>query len=94
MGALSKLAAEAKNVKALVIDIESKPMLAYVWGLWDQNVGMDFIKEHGGMICFAAKWLGAPDKDTMFYSEHEHGKQAMVEAAHKLLSDADRKSVV
>lgn len=89
MGALSKLAAEAKNVKALVIDIESKPMLAYVWGLWDQNVGMDFIKEHGGMICFAAKWLGAPDKDTMFYSEHEHGKQAMVEAAHKLLSEAD-----
>ncbi|RJU01988.1 hypothetical protein D6T65_05045 [Arthrobacter frigidicola] len=90
VGALAqRLAPEAKNVRALVIDIESKPLLAYTWGLWDQNIGTDFIVDHGGMICFAAKWLGRPDSETMFFSEHKDGKQAMIEAAHHLLSEAD-----
>lgn len=89
MGVLKALAPEAKNVRALVIDIESRPIAAFVWGLWDQNISTDFIIDHGGMMCFAAKWLGAPDKEIMFYSEHEHGKQAMVEAVHNLLSEAD-----
>jgi RNase P subunit RPR2 len=42
----------------LVIDIESAPLEAYVWGLWDQNIGVDFIKEEWSILSYAAKWLG------------------------------------
>jgi DNA polymerase elongation subunit (family B) len=82
-----KIAPEAKNTRVLTLDIESKPMTVYAWGIWDQNIGINQIVDHGGMMCFAAKWLG--DKEVMFYSEHKDGYQAMVEAAHRLLSEAD-----
>lgn len=76
-----------RQPKILTWDIESKPHLVYTWGLWDQNIGITQIKEHGGMICFAAKWLGSDE--VMFYSEFEHGKHEMIKAAHDLLSEAD-----
>lgn len=43
--------------KILTLDIESSPIEAYVWGLWDQNVGLDFIKTEWTILSFAAKWL-------------------------------------
>lgn len=42
----------------LTIDIESSPLEAYVWGLWEQNVGLDFIKTEWTILSYAAKWLG------------------------------------
>ena len=32
-------------IKTLVLDIETKPILAYVWGLKDQFINLDAIKE-------------------------------------------------
>jgi len=81
------LAPEAKNVRILTIDIESKPLTVYTWSLWDQHVGIDQIVDHGGLLCFAAKWAG--DKEVLFFSEWGDGYQAMLEAAHRLLSEAD-----
>lgn len=77
----------AGNTKILTLDIESKPITAYVWGLWDQNIGINQIVEQGGMICFAAKW--ADNDEVMFFSEFEHGKERMIAEAHRLLSEAD-----
>lgn len=89
MGVLPKrLAPEAKNVKVAVLDIESRPLMSYHWGLWDQNVGINQIVDHGGMMCFASKWLGRPEVE--FHSEWgEGGKEAMLENAHRILSEAD-----
>lgn len=84
MGAISK---QAKNVRILTIDIETRPLLSYHWSLWDQNIGIAQIVEHGGMMCFAAKWLGKSEVE--FYSDHHDGKQKMLEEAHRLLSEAD-----
>lgn len=42
----------------LTLDIETAPIEAYVWGLWDQNVGVDFIKTEWSILSYAAKWLG------------------------------------
>lgn len=81
------LAPEAKNVRILTIDIESKPLTVYTWSLWDQHVGIDQIIDHGGLLCFAAKWAG--DKEVMFHSEWGDGYKPMLEAAHRLLSEAD-----
>lgn len=75
------------NAKILTIDIESKPHKAYVWGHWDQNIPLGMVIEDGGMICFAAKWLGSDE--IVFYSDFADGHEGMVRAAHKLLSEAD-----
>lgn len=44
-------------MKILLLDIETAPNLAYVWGLWNQNVAINQIKEAGDVLCWAAKWL-------------------------------------
>lgn len=74
-------------MKKLVIDIESRPNLAYVWGLWDQNVSINQLEEVSSVISFAAKWHGS--KKVMFYSDHHDGHDVMVQAAHDLMSEAD-----
>lgn len=47
-----------KDPRILTIDIESAPIEAYVWGLWDQNVGLDFIKTDWTILSYAAQWFG------------------------------------
>jgi RNase_H superfamily len=75
------------NRKILFLDIETKPAIAYVWGLWDVNISLDQIAEPGGTLCVGAKWLGG--KETFLYSEWEHGMDGMLKATHALLSEAD-----
>lgn len=74
-------------MKKLTIDIETSPNLAYVWGLWDQNVGLNQIESVGSVICFAAKWHGS--KQVMYYSDHHDGHDVMVKEAWELMSEAD-----
>ena len=73
--------------KILVLDIETKPILSYHWGLFNQNISLDQIKEDGGVLCVGAKWLG--DKNCHFYSEWKDGQEKMLKETHKLLSEAD-----
>jgi hypothetical protein len=52
--------------KVLLFDIETAPVLAYVWGLWDQNVGLNQIHTDWYVLSWAAKWLGSPE---VFYRD-------------------------
>lgn len=74
-------------MKVLTIDIECSPNMAYVWGLFNQNVSLTQLEEAGEVIAFAAKWLGK--KKVEFYSVHHDGKQVMLDHAHRLLEEAD-----
>jgi DNA polymerase elongation subunit (family B) len=74
-------------MKILTLDIETSPNMAYVWGMFKQNVGLTQLIETGEVMCFAAKWYGS--KNVMYYSTHHDGKETMLERAHELLSDAD-----
>jgi len=88
MGALAaRLADETKTIRILTIDIETRPMLVYSWGLFNQFHTIDQIVDHGGLLCFAAKWVG--EKEVKFYSEWDDGHDVMVQAAHELLTEAD-----
>jgi hypothetical protein len=73
--------------KILVLDIETKPLIAYVWRMYEEVNSIDKLIDTGGLLCFAAKWLGK--NKTFFYSEWEHGPTAMAKAAHALLAEAD-----
>lgn len=74
-------------MRVLTIDIENRPNLAYVWGLFDQNVGITQLVEPAETISFAAKWHG--EKKIHFASTFHDGKEEMLIAAHNLLSEAD-----
>ena len=75
-------------MRILCIDIETSPNLAHVWSLWNQNVSLDQLRESGEVICFAAKWLGDPKRETAFWSLLD-GREYMVGAAAVLLDEAD-----
>lgn len=76
-----------RQVKILVLDIETRPNMAYVWGLWDQNIGLNQIIETGTVISFAAKWYGK--KKVHFYSDYHDGHDNMIKAAWNMINDAD-----
>lgn len=74
-------------MKILFLDIETSPNLAYVWGLFKQNVAINQLESSTEMLCFGARWYG--EKKVIFKSVHHDGKQAMLEEVHRLLDEAD-----
>ena len=83
MPRLKKLA----GPRICIIDIETSPGVAQVWGLFKQNIGLNQLQEATRVISFAAKWKGS--KDVMFFSEFHDGRKKMISEAHRILSEAD-----
>lgn len=79
--------------KILVFDIETSPIEAYVWGLYDQNIALNQIKKDWNFLSWAAKWYGEPAKKTMYMdnskSKDIHNDKKLVKGLSKLLSKAD-----
>lgn len=53
-----------KGPRILIYDIETAPILAHVWKLWDNNVGLNQIDSDWYIMSVCAKWLG---EDEVFY---------------------------
>lgn len=77
------------ELKALAWDIETAPNEAYVWGLWDQNVGLNQLIRPGRVMSFSARWLDQPKESIVFHSDFHDGHEGMVEAAWELIDEAD-----
>lgn len=62
-----------KNKKAnlLVLDIETRPALAYVWRLFDENVMLEQLVQNSEIISVGAKWY---EEGTMFYRDVRYKK--------------------
>ena len=74
-------------MRLLTIDIETRPNMAYVWGLWNQNVAINQIAASTEMVCWAAKWT---DHTKIHYRSTFHdGKEKMLKDLWKLLDQAD-----
>lgn len=74
-------------MRILLLDIETAPNLAHVWGLFKQNIGLSQIIDSGYTLCFSAKWLGEPH--IVFKSIHKDGKEKMLDTMWTLLNAAD-----
>ncbi len=77
--------------KVLVVDIETAPILAYVWGLWDQNVGLNQIKSDWYVISWAAKWVGSDQviqRDQRSCRDMENDERILKEL-YDLMNQAD-----
>lgn len=70
------------TVKVLTLDIETSPLQAYVWGLFDQTVGLNQIKEEWCILSYAAKWLG---NDEVIY--RDNSRQRNKEDDRRLVKD-------
>ena len=72
------------NLKILLLDIETAPMLGYVWALFDQNVALNQLKSDWYILSWSAKWLGdAPDQ--VMYKDQRNAKN--IEDDSKILKD-------
>lgn len=76
-------------MRILAIDIETRPAVAYVWRPYKENVSPDQIIDPGGVLSFAAKWLGEKGKTEFNADWTEGGHDAMIDRAWHLLDEAD-----
>lgn len=77
--------------KILFIDIELKPILAQVWALWDQNVGLNQIQEDWSILSYCAKWKGSDEiiyEDLSGQRDFEDDSK-LLPNLWKLLNEAD-----
>lgn len=74
-------------MKLLLLDIETAPNTAYVWGLFKENIPLQRLIDSGYVLCWAAKWLG--NDEVFFDSIHRSKPKKMLQGIHKLLDEAD-----
>ena len=74
-------------MRILLLDIETAPNIVHVWGLWQQNVGLNQIIASGYVMCWAAKWFG--EREIFFDSVKQSKPRKMLQGIHKLLDEAD-----
>lgn len=81
--------------KVLLLDIETSPKTAYVWGLWKNNVSMKQLIQDCYVLNWAAKWHGEDEViwDALFrhkeYAKDPTDDSAIMETMHSLLEEAD-----
>lgn len=79
-------------MKILIYDVETAPKLAYVWGLWDQNISLPMLAEDGYMLMWSAKWLGEDEIFSDNLANHRNQtrfEHVMVKKLTALMDEAD-----
>jgi hypothetical protein len=79
--------------KVLIFDIETAPMLGYVWSLWENNVSLDQLYKDWHILSWSAKWLDDPPEKIM-YEDQRNAKniendKGILKSIWKLLDKAD-----
>jgi len=87
LGKLSK----TEKPRILVYDIETAPLLGYVWSLWNNNLGLNQLNRDWYIMSWAAKWMG---EDEVYYDSQQKAvnpedERAMLLGLHELLKEAD-----
>lgn len=82
-----------KGPKVLLFDIETAPMLGYVWGLWENNVSLDQLKKDWHVLSWSAKWLDAKPNQIMYMDQRKakniEDDKRILRGIWKLLHEAD-----
>ena len=75
------------NMRILLLDIETSPNTAHVWGLYKQTISISQLQESSYVMCWAAKWLD--ESEVYFSSVVQESHKKMLKGVHKLLEEAD-----
>ena len=71
--------------RVLVLDIETKPNLAYVWDYYEQNVIS--VEKERKLLCVSYKWLSKRKITTISLSEMR--EKQMLRKIHEVMNEAD-----
>lgn len=79
------------DIKVLTFDIETAPILGHVWGLWQNNVGLNQIEKDWYVLSWAAKWM---HEDEVKYKDQRDAVDIeddteLLKGIWKLLDEAD-----
>ena len=82
---------EIAKPKVLVFDIETAPIIGYVWKLWKNDLGLNMIESDWHVMSWSAKWL---DSNNVMYmdqrdSEAIEDDKAILEVIWDLLDQCD-----
>jgi hypothetical protein len=79
------------ELKILLLDVETAPLLSYTWDIWDQNIALNQIYSDWHLLSWSAKWYTnqsghtfGPHSDIM-YQDQRNVKN--IEDDKKLLKD-------
>lgn len=79
--------------KILLLDIETAPIIAHVWDIWEQNVGLNQIVKDWHILSWSAKWLGEPASKVMYQDQRKAKKieedKNLLKGIWQLLDEAD-----
>lgn len=80
-----------QGAKILFIDIESAPIIAHVWRLFDQNIGLNQIEQDWSILSYCAKWKGSEDiiYDDLSDQKDFEDDSKLLEGLWSLLNEAD-----
>lgn len=77
--------------RILLLDIETSPIIGYVWSIWEQNVGLNQINKDWHVLSWAAKWLD--EKKVMYQDQRDAPKiendKELLRGIWHLLDEAD-----
>jgi DNA polymerase elongation subunit (family B) len=77
--------------RILSIDIETAPVMGFVWGLWNNNVGLNQIAKDWYILSYSAKWMGSDEviyRDQRFAVDVEDDLD-IIQDIWALLDEAD-----
>lgn len=82
---------KSKGPKILLLDIETSPIIASVWSIWNQDIPLNMIEKDWSILSYAAKWLGEKE---IFYQDVRNQKDVnndskLLKGIWKLLDEAD-----
>lgn len=82
---------EYQGPKILILDIETAPIEAHVWGLFDQNIGLNQIIKDWTILCWTAKWRGSKELffDSVKNQKDKHDDKKILKTIWELMDEAD-----
>ncbi len=79
--------------KVLIFDIETAPLLGFVWGLWENNVALNQINKDWHVLSWAAKWLDDPPSKIMYQDQRKaknvEDDKKILQGIWDILNEAD-----
>lgn len=79
--------------KVLIFDIETAPLMSYVWQLYDQNIGLSQVQSDWHVLAWSAKWLDDPTCKIMYmdqrYAPNIEDDSGILKEIWKMLDEAD-----
>ena len=77
--------------KVLILDIETAPLLARVWGTFKQTFGLSQVESDWHVLSWAAKWW---KEDEVVYEDQRNAKnieddKKLLKKIHKMMDEAD-----